>query len=157
MSKSNYKTEIDNLSDLSNFIGKEVGLSDWFQITQDDINTFAKLTHDEQWIHIDIEKSKKYSPYKTTVAHGFYILSLGTKFVYETFNIKNVKMGVNYGLDRVRFMSPTLSGGYVRGRVALMNAEYSPGTAKYKMSITFEFKGQDKPVCVAEFLAMAYE
>ena len=66
-------------------------------------------------------------------------------------------MGVNYGLDRVRFMSPTLSGGYVRGRVSLMNAEYSTGTAKYKMSITFEFKGQDKPVCVAEFLAMAYE
>jgi acyl dehydratase len=115
------------------------------------------LTHDEQWIHIDVEKSKKHSPYKTTVAHGFYILSLGTKFVYETFNIKNVKMGVNYGLDRVRFMSPTLSGGYVRGRVSLLNAEYSPGTAKYKMSITFELKGQDKPVCVAEFLAMAYE
>ena len=115
MSNSNYKTEIDNLSDLSNYIGKEVGLSEWFQVTQDDINTFAKLTHDEQWIHIDVEKSKKYSPYKTTVAHGFYILSLGTKFVYETFNVKNVKMGVNYGLDRVRFMSPTLSGGYVRG------------------------------------------
>ena len=94
MSNSNYKTEIDNLSDLSNYIGKEVGLSEWFKITQDDINSFAKLTHDEQWIHIDIEKSKKYSPYKTTVAHGFYILSLGTKFVYETFNVKNVKMGV---------------------------------------------------------------
>ena len=95
MSNSNYKTEIDNLSDLSNYIGKEVGLSEWFKVTQNDINTFAKLTHDEQWIHIDIEKSKKYSPYKTTVAHGFYILSLGTKFVYETFNVKNVKIRLN--------------------------------------------------------------
>ena len=73
MSKSNFKTELKNLSELSNYIGKETGISEWFEITQDDINSFAKLTHDEQWIHTDVEKAKKYSPYKTTVAHGFYI------------------------------------------------------------------------------------
>ena len=101
------KTELNNIQDLEKYVGKEIGITDWFQITQDDINSFAKLTHDEQWIHTDIEKSKKYSPYKTTVAHGFFILSLSIKFIYETFNIKSVKMGVNYGLDRVRFMSPT--------------------------------------------------
>ncbi len=157
MSKTHYKTEINNLSELSNFKGKEVGLSDWFTVTQDDINTFAKLTQDEQWIHIDVEKSKRFSPYKTTVAHGFYILSLATKFIYETFTIKNIKMGVNYGLDRVRFMSPTLSGAEIRARVSLLDVEYSTGSAKYKMSITFESKGHEKPVCIAEFLAMSYE
>ena len=157
MSKSHFKTELKNLSELSNHIGKEIGISEWFEITQEDINQFAKLTHDEQWIHIDVEKAKKYSPYKTTVAHGFYILSLSTEFLYETFNIKSVKMGVNYGLDKVRFMSPTFSGGFVRGRVSLENVELSDASAKYKMCITFEFKGQEKPVCVAEFLAMSYE
>lgn len=157
MSKSHFKTELKNLSELSNHIGKEIGISEWFEITQEDINHFAKLTHDEQWIHIDIDKAKKHSPYKKTVAHGFYILSLSTKFLYETFNIKSVKMGVNYGLDKVRFMSPTFSGGFVRGRVSLENVELSDASAKYKMCITFEFKGQEKPVCVAEFLAMSYE
>ena len=157
MSKSHFKTELQNLSELSNHIGKEIGISEWFEITQEDINQFAKLTHDEQWIHIDVEKAKKYSPYKTTVAHGFYILSLSTKFLYETFNIKSVKMGVNYGLDKVRFMSPTFSGGFIRGLVSLQDIELSDRSAKYKMCITFELKGQEKPVCVAEFLAMSYE
>ena len=157
MSKSHFKTELKNLSELSNHIGKEIGISEWFEITQEDINHFAKLTHDEQWIHIDIDKAKKHSPYKTTVAHGFYILSLSTKFLYETFNIKSVKMGVNYGLDKVRFMSPTFSGGFIRGLVSLQDVELSDASAKYKMCITFELKGQEKPVCVAEFLAMSYE
>ena len=157
MSKSHFKTELKNLSELSNHIGKEIGISEWFEITQEDINHFAKLTHDEQWIHIDIDKAKKHSPYKKTVAHGFYILSLSTKFLYETFNIKSVKMGVNYGLDKVRFMSPTFSGGFVRGRVSLENVELSDASAKYKVYITFELKGQEKPVCVAEFLALSYE
>ena len=157
MDTSIIKTELKNIQDLRKHVGKQIGLSDWFKIKQADINAFAKLTHDEQWIHTDLEKSKKYSPYKTTVAHGFYVLSLATKFVYETFNIKSVKMGVNYGLDRVRFMSPTFSGGNIRGSISLVEASIEEGSAKYKMSITFEQKAHDKPVCVAEFLAMAYE
>ena len=157
MGKQKLTTEINNIQELNNYLGKEIGISDWFKIEQEDINTFAKLTYDEQWIHIDIEKSKKYSPYKATVAHGFYILSLSTKFIHETFKIKSVKMGVNYGLDRVRFMSPTFSGSYVRGLVSLLEADVGKSSAKYKMSITFEQKGHDKPVCVAEFLAMTYE
>ena len=157
MDTSIIKTELKNIQDLRKYVGKQIGLSDWFKIKQADINAFAKLTHDEQWIHTDLEKSKKYSPYKTTVAHGFYVLSLATKFVYETFNIKSVKMGVNYGLDRVRFMSPTFSGGNIRGSISLVEASIEKGSAKYKMSITFEQKAHDKPVCVAEFLVMAYE
>ena len=157
MDTSIIKTELKNIQNLSKYVGKQVGLSDWFKIKQANINAFAKLTHDEQWIHTDLEKSKKYSPYKTTVAHGFYVLSLATKFVYETFNIKSVKMGVNYGLDRVRFMSPTFSGGNIRGSISLVEASIEKGSAKYKMSITFEQKAHDKPVCVAEFVAIAYE
>ena len=157
MDTSIIKTELKNIQDLSKYVGKQVGLSDWFKIKQANINAFAKLTHDEQWIHTDLEKSKKYSPYKTTVAHGFYVLSLATKFVYETFNIKSVKMGVNYGLDRVRFMSPTFSGGNIRASISLMEASVDESSAKYKMCITFEQKAHDKPVCVAEFMAMAYE
>ena len=157
MDNQKLKTELNNIKDLEKYIGKEIGITDWFQITQDDINSFAKLTHDEQWIHTDIEKSKKYSPYKTTVAHGFFILSLSIKFIYETFNIKSVKMGVNYGLDRVRFMSPTFSGGYIRAFISLVDAEINAESVKYKMSITFKQKGQEKPVCIAEFLAMGYE
>ena len=157
MDNQKFKTELNNIKDLEKYIGKHIGLSDWFKIKQKDINAFAKLTHDEQWIHTDLEKSKKYSPYKMTVAHGFYVLSLATKFVYETFKIKSVKMGVNYGLDRVRFMSPTFSGGYIRGLISLVDAEISAESVKYKMSIKFEQKGQEKPVCVAELLAMGYE
>mgnify|MGYP001161446388 FL=1 len=157
MENQKLKTELNNIQDLEKYVGKEIGITDWFQITQDDINAFAKLTHDEQWIHTDIEKSKKYSPYKTTVAHGFFILSLSIKFIYETFDIKSVKMGVNYGLDRVRFMSPTFSGGYIRALISLLDAEIKAESVKYKMSITFEQKGQNKPVCVAEFLAVGYE
>ena len=106
---------------------------------------------------MDIEKSKLHSPYKTTVAHGFMILSLATRFSYDSFIVKNVKMGINYGLDKVRFMSPTFSGSFIRGLVSLQDVELSDASAKYKMCITFEFKGQEKPVCVAEFLAISYE
>ena len=148
---------LKNLEEVKSFVGSELGVSEWHQISQSQISKFGKVTGDEQWIHTDIEKSKKYSPYKTTVAHGFFILSLSIKFIYETFNIKSVKMGVNYGLDRVRFMSPTFSGGYIRALISLVDAEINDESVKYKMSITFEQKGQEKPVCVAEFLAMGYE
>ena len=151
-----YKTTIPTLGDLSYFIDKELGLSGWADIKQEDINTFAEITDDEQWIHTDVEKSKKESPYGTTIAHGFMVLALASKFCYDTVHLADAKMGVNYGLDKVRFMSPTLSESKVRGRVSLMNAEMIEGGAKYKMKIIFELKGQEKPVCVAEFLAMAY-
>jgi acyl dehydratase len=152
-----YKTHFKNLDEMSKSVGKELGVSNWIEITQDKINVFAKITEDEQWIHIDKEKSKKHSPYKTTVAHGFMILSLASRFSYDTLVISSVKMGINYGLDRVRFTSATPSGGMVRGRVALLEFDMKGGSAKYKLGVTVELKGQEKPVCVAETLAIAYE
>ena len=155
--KEAYKTHFKNLEEMSKSIGKELGISNWVEISQEKINLFAKITEDEQWIHIDVEKSAKESPYKTTIAHGFMVLSLASRFSYDTVSIASVKMGVNYGVDRVRFTSATPSGGLVRGRVSLLEFESKPGGAKYKLGIKVELKGQEKPVCVAETLAMGYE
>jgi acyl dehydratase len=155
--KEAYKTHFENLEEMSKSIGQELGISNWVEISQEKINLFAKITEDEQWIHIDVEKSAKESPYKTTIAHGFMVLSLASRFSYDTVSIASVKMGVNYGVDRVRFTSATPSGGLVRGRVSLLEFESKPGGAKYKLGIKVELKGQEKPVCVAETLAMGYE
>ena len=151
-----YATEVPQLSDLTHYLGKEVGISNWMTITQDMIDSFAKTTEDTQWIHVDPEKSAKYSPYKKTVAHGFLVLSLVSKFCFETLKIKDIAMGVNYGLDKVRFMNATPVGASLRARVSLM--EFSPfeGGAKYKLKLVFELKGEEKPACVAEFIAQVY-
>ncbi|MCX8210646.1 MAG: MaoC family dehydratase [Lewinella sp.] len=151
-----YKTVISHLSDLPKYVGRELGLSEWLTITQEDINVFAKLTGDEQWIHVDPVRAGKESPYGTTIAHGFMILSYASKFSYETLEIGDVRMGLNYGLDKLRFTSPTPVGSQVRGRVTLLEVEAKPPGVKYKLSIVFEREGQEKPVCVAEWLAMAY-
>ena len=151
-----YSTEVPQLSDLTHYLGKELGISNWMTITQDMIDSFAKTTEDTQWIHIDPEKSAKYSPYKKTVAHGFLVLSLASKFCFETLKIKDITMGVNYGLDKVRFMNATPVGALLRARVSLM--EFSPfeGGGKYKLKLVFELKGVKKPACVAEFIAQVY-
>jgi len=151
-----YSTEISEISELKNFVGKELGLSEWTEITQDQINTFAKVTGDNQWIHTDAELCEKYSPFKKPVAHGFLILSLASKFCYEAFKLKNVGMGINYGLDKVRFMNPTIVGSLLRGRVQLISSEEIQNGIKYKMKLTFELKDKEKPACVAEFIAIAY-
>jgi len=155
--KEAYKTHFKNLEEMSKSVGKELGVSNWIEISQEKIDLFAKVTEDEQWIHIDKDKSEKHSPYKTTIAHGFMILSLASRFSYDTLTIGSVKMGINYGLDRVRFTSATPSGGMVRGRVSLLECDMKMGGAKYKLGVTVELKGQEKPVCVAETIAMAYE
>ena len=156
MTDEAYKTVIPHLADLHNYVGKELGLSDWMTITQNDIDVFAKLTGDEQWIHVDPVRAARESPFGTTVAHGFMILSYASKFSYETLEIGDVAMGLNYGLDKLRFTSPTPVGSRVRGRVSLLEVEEKPPGVKYKINIVFEREGQEKPVCVAEWLAMAY-
>lgn len=151
-----YQTIIAHLSELKNYIGKELGLTEWVQITQDMINQFGELTGDTQWIHTDVEKSKKYSPFKTTVAHGFMILSMASRFCYETCTISDITMGLNYGLDKVRVPNATPVGSFIRGRVSLKEVEEFEGGAKYKLDIIFEIKGEEKPAIVAEFIAMGF-
>ena len=155
MNNKPYKTTFKNLKEMSLHVGKELGLTDWVEIKQSDINTFAKLTEDEQWIHIDKEKSEKYSPYKNTIAHGFMILSFSTKFAYETFAIDSVKMGLNYGLDRVRFLTPVNVGSKVRTKAKLISVdEKEDGRYLVKNEVTMEIEGQEKPAFIAEALTM---
>lgn len=151
-----YATRIPHLADLKDWIGKELGLTEWLTITQDRINAFADATEDHQWIHVDPEKSKQFSPYKTTVAHGFLVLSLASKFAYEAYAIDDVVMGVNYGLNKVRFPQATPAGAQIRARVSLLDCEEQPQAARYVLGVVFEIKGEAKPACVAEFVAMAY-
>ena len=151
-----YSTKFKQLSELKNYIDKELGLTDWMQMSQEKIDDFAKITDDKQWIHTDPKKSALYSPYKNTVAHGFLVLSMVSSISFNAFSIENVVAGINYGLDRVRFPNATKSDSTYRGRVSLMEFTEIPGGAKYKLKIEIEIKGEDKPACVAEFLALAY-
>lgn len=151
-----HTTELVQLIELEQYVGKELGLTDWLVIDQQRIDSFAKVTEDFQWIHTDTEKSVVDSPFKKTVAHGFLILSMASKFTYEILRLGEVGMGVNYGLDKVRFTSAVPSGSKIRGRIRLLNFEKLPNGAKYKTQIVFELEGSDKPACVAEFIAMAY-
>ena len=151
-----YSTKFKELTELKNFIGKELGLTSWMQMSQKKIDDFAEITDDKQWIHTDPDKSALYSPYKKTVAHGFLVLSMVSRISFNAFSIKNVVAGINYGLDRVRFPNATKSDSAYRGRVSLMEFTVIPGGAKYKLKIVIEIQGEEKPACVAEFLALAY-
>ena len=119
-----YSTKFKELTELKNFIGKELGLTSWMQMSQKKIDDFAEITDDKQWIHTDPEKSALYSPYKKTVAHGFLVLSMVSRISFNAFSIKNVVAGINYGLDRVRFPNATKSDSAYRGR-GFTNGIYS--------------------------------
>ena len=155
-SESPFCTDIPSLSDLKHYVGKELGLSKWAKITQTQINSFANTTDDRQWIHMDTERCKKQSPYKKPIAHGFLVLSLASKFCYETYQLHNASMGVNYGLDKVRFINAVEVNSFIRGRVSLTSCEEIENGVKYKMNIVFELKNKKKPACIAEFIAIAY-
>lgn len=151
-----YKTRFHTLAEMPPKVGKELGLSDWFEVTQERINDFAIATLDEQWIHIDKKKAEKLSPFGTTIAHGFLILSLAPNLVSYTYEIENLKMGINYGTDKVRFTNPVKSGSMIRVRSELMQFDHIDNGAKIKVKATFEIKGQEKPACIAELIAMVF-
>ena len=138
------------LKDIKSVIGQELGVSDWHLVTQPEINAFADATHDHQWIHVDVERAKKESPFGGPVAHGYYTLSLAPYLMAQIWSVQGVKMGVNYGLNRLRFPAPVLVGKRVRARATLNNVEDVPGGIQVTVGITFEVEGSDKPVCVAE-------
>ncbi|MEO0339083.1 MAG: MaoC family dehydratase [Bacteroidota bacterium] len=156
MDTSTFHTAFQSLNDMQEWVGKDIGLTDWMTMTQDRINTFAECTGDLQWIHIDPKRAAQESPYKKTIAHGFLVLSLASKICQEAFQIQDAVMGINYGLDKVRFPNATKVDAQLRGRVHLLKWEAIPGGCKYKLQITFELEGETKPACVAEFLALAY-
>ena len=151
-----YQSKFRHLTDLQEKLNQEIGLSPWHTFTQEDINTFARVTDDEQWIHTDVERAQKESPYGTTIAHGFFVLSLASKFAFECYVIEDAKIVINYGLDRVRFPNATLVDAEVRGRIVLLRYKEIDNGAQVKMQITFEIKGQEKPACVAEVVFLCY-
>ncbi len=137
-------------------IGQEVAVSDWITITQAQIQMFADATGDQQWIHTDPERAAK-GPFGTPIAHGFLTLALLPQFFESTFEIEGAKMGVNYGLNRVRFMAPVPVNSRLRARMTLQAAErIEPDGIQMTWLVTVEREGGDKPVCVAESLARSF-
>ena len=144
------------LSDLAACVGQEVAVSDWITITQQQVNLFADVTGDHQWIHVDPDKAAA-GPFGTTIAHGFLTLSLLPRFFESSFEIVESRMGVNYGLNKVRFMAPVPVGSRLRARMKLLSAEPIEGSGmQMAWEVTVEREGTIKPVCVAESLVRRY-
>ncbi|MCX7173419.1 MAG: MaoC family dehydratase [Proteobacteria bacterium] len=150
------KSEIASLDALRNRVGEELAVSDWLEISQERINQFAEATGDHQWIHVDVERAARESPFGGTIAHGYLTLSLLAKFSQESIAIGNIKMGVNYGLNRVRFTAPVRAGKKVRGRFTLAAYDEIPGGAQLTWSVTMEVEGGEKPACIAESISRWY-
>ena len=148
-------TSFEHLADLQARVGEEVGVSEWITVDQNRIKLFADATGDHQWIHIDAERAAK-GPFGTTIAHGFLTLSLLPEMSASAFQVLDTRMGVNYGLDRVRFPAPVPSGSRLRGRFKLLKFEPLEGGAQLTVEVTMEREGSSKPVCVAESLARRY-
>tara|TARA_S200000501_G_scaffold216641_1_gene203339 strand:+ start:3135 stop:3590 length:456 start_codon:yes stop_codon:yes gene_type:complete len=149
--------KLKNLEEAKVLVGEELGLSSWQRISQRKISRFGKVTGDKQWIHTAPIRAKLFSPFKTTIAHGFLVLSLLPKFLEETYAIESAKMGVNYGLNRVRFTAPVPVNSHVRGRAVLKDFQEIKNGAKLTVEVTVELKGSTKPACIAEQVFLIYE
>ncbi len=148
---------IENLAELTSLIGQEVAVSDWVDVGQEQVNLFADATGDHQWIHVDVERSRHESPYQGTIAHGFFSLSLIPMMLMQTIAMPDVRMAINYGLNKVRFPAPLKVGSRVRGRITVAGVEpLGQAGAQVAWNVTLEAEGQDKPVCVAELLTRRY-
>jgi acyl dehydratase len=150
-------TQIESIAALRDHVGREVAISDWLEVTQERINQFAEATDDRQWIHTDPERAARESPFKETIAHGFLTLSLLSALGQRAMSISGVRMGLNYGLNRVRFVSPVPAGARVHGRFTLATVEDIKGGVQAMWSVTIEREGSEKPSCVAEWLVRYYE
>jgi len=148
---------IDTLLSLKDFVGREIAVTDWFTMTQERIRQFAEVSEDRQWIHVDRERAQRDSPYGTTIAHGFLTLSLVSHFVKQAFQFRGgVRMGVNYGLNRVRFPSPVRADTRIRARVSLVSLKELPDAIEAVFLISVESQDSEKPNCVAEWIVRYY-
>ena len=145
----------DHITDLQPLVGQHLGDSDWITVDQERINLFAKATGDEQWIHVDPVRAAA-GPFGGPIAHGFLTLSLLPEMFASAFEVKDARMGVNYGLNRVRFPAPVPVGSRLRGKFVLMAYEPLEGGAQMTVEVTMEREGSSKPVCVAESIGRRY-
>jgi acyl dehydratase len=150
-------TQIESIAKLRDHVGRDVAVSDWLEVSQERINQFAESTDDRQWIHVDAERAARESPFKETIAHGFLTLSLLSELGKRAMSVGGVRMGINYGLDRVRFVSPVPAGSRIRGRFTLSALADISGGVQATWNVTVEREGGDRPACVAEWLVRYYE
>jgi acyl dehydratase len=150
------KVILEDIAAIRAKVGQEVAVSDWLEVTQERINEFAQATGDFQWIHVDVERAEKESVFGTTIAHGFLTLSLLPSFLIDSIEIRGARMGVNYGLNRVRFTGPVPSGARLRARFAIGALEDIKGGVQVTFNVAVEREGEDKPVLVAEWLTRRY-
>jgi acyl dehydratase len=146
---------INGLEDAKAKVGEELGVSDWYEVTQEEIDKFAEATKDFQFIHVDPEKAAQ-TPFGGTIAHGLFTLSLGPQFQYKIVAFEGFAFALNYGYNKVRFPAPVPVGSKLRMRATLSNIEDVPGGAQMTVTQTFEVEGGQKPVCVAEALVRAF-
>jgi acyl dehydratase len=147
--------QIENIDALKKLVGEHLGYSDYLTITQEQVGLFADATGDHQWIHIDVERAKK-GPFGGPIAHGYLTLSLGPVLLPQIFSVGGVAMGVNYGCNKVRFMSPVPVGSKLRAGVKVMSVEDVAGGAQVTLETTFEVEGAAKPSCIAEVIFRYY-
>jgi acyl dehydratase len=153
------KRTLNAPSSLKDLIGQEIAVTDWFNITQQRIQQFADATLDHQWIHVDEERARLESPFGAPIAHGFLTLSLLSHFMHEAFGFEQgLRLAVNYGLNRVRFVSPVKAGSNIRARVTLQSLkDVLPEGMEAVFNATIEVEGANKPCCVAEWVVRYYE
>ncbi|HVP27683.1 MAG TPA: MaoC family dehydratase [Myxococcota bacterium] len=150
-------TVIPSVSALKQFLGKPLGRSDWVTVTQEQINAFADATGDHQWIHVDVERAKTQSPFKTTIAHGYLTLSLAPALLPQLVRVEGIRMGVNYGIDKMRLPAPVPAGSRLRLSAELRDVRDLPGgAARATFGLTFEVEGGTKPACTADAIYVYY-
>jgi len=145
-----------DVKDLKDMVGQDLGASDWHPVTQDEINTFAEATHDHQWIHVDPERARKESPFGAPIAHGYYTLSLAPYLLPQILGVTGIRMGVNYGLNKLRFTSPVRIGKRLQLRASLNGVENITGGVQVTLGLSFYVEGEARPACVAEAVYRYY-
>jgi acyl dehydratase len=149
-------TTVEGIEGAKSLVGKELGTSDWVEITQEMVNTFAEATGDHQWIHVDVERATKESPFGGPIAHGYLTLSLTPLFLPQLIDITGFSMGVNYGTEKVRFPSPVPVGSKLRAGAVVDQVTEIPGGVQLQVTLTFAVEGGTKPACVATIVVRHY-
>jgi len=149
--------ELESLRELRDRIGQEIVVSAWMEVSQEQIDRFADATEDHQWIHVDVERARRESPFKTTVAHGFLTVSMLSRLLNSSIKFGSAKMGLNYGFNRLRFTGPVPAGSRVRGRFTLKALDEIEGGVQTTWAVVIEREGTDKPCLIAEWLTRRYE